>query len=522
MTEQVLNYIRKNFASNHSSNQQPDLSIFDELVQYLSKYNYDEKQVSENRSYVNNVSHITEILENIKSKIPYFDIEEFIHILNKHFKFYVTDYELFLAKSYKRQIKNYLGISINDISTEDMLVKLLNFKYLASMLTFSPHLLVLRFYLYKQGGLVKKEMSEKRPLDWSDFQEELHKRLTYESLLKVLDFYNSNLGSIAEENKLDIEKTIEYVASKTTRLNKFFIVDDLAPTQPIGNIQDIDIANELEQLDIKYDKLIKSTTDLNSPFIKQVETIVQEIELIGVIVKFNILFLDRKLSDSENLLISFLNNSLTTNHQVCLLIQTISQQSNKNNNLDPHLKNIFLKIMNANNYTQRCSNYINSSNEVHCYHETFMFYSIYKWYLIFIDLLQKYANPNFNSDISPEKYRQYHDIFLDPKISFCNSCYQYYKEYEKQLNSQLVRNNFIQYENKAFSTIFRQVFSDTCDIPNTKLYINSQKKHKTEVSNSLTTEKNLLNKLFVELKKEIFRCQKVIQKYLEDDKNTQP
>jgi hypothetical protein len=516
MTEKLLSYIRDNFSKLDKSNKPLDLDIFDDLIKYLSSYQNNQEQISKYRNFPVPVKHIVEILEDIKSKIPYFDIEEFIHLLNQHFLFFVSDYESFFERFYKKEIKNIIGVSINDITTENMLAKLLNFDKLASFITFSPHIYVLQFFLYKQGTIQKKRLSMKRPLEWSDFQDEIHKRLTYDNLLKVLDFYSNNLSYISENNKLDIEKTIEYVALKTTRLNKFFIIDILSATQDIENIKDIDIVTELNHLNLKYDKLIKFTICVYSPFIKQLERILQEIELIGILMKFNILFLDTKEAESENLLKEFINSNSITNHQACLLTQTISQQLYENINLNKNLKDILQKIFDNNLNLQRCVNYINSSKKVYCYHETFLFYSIYKWYLIFINLISKYATKNFDLNISPESYKSYHNNFLDPKISFCNSCYNHYKEYEKQISHKGLQNNFIIYTNKSYSTIFRQVFSDTCDIPLGELYKKSQLKHFKEYLNSENSVKNLLSKVFLELKKEIFRSQKVIQNYIND------
>ncbi len=509
MSSDIKNYI-KTFLEQKGSNKNivEYLKIFDTLIEYLSDLNTnDENQVNTKRTRIYPVNDIVDLILDIKEQIPLLDIPEFIDILNKNFDLNVTDFDPFMYSIHKREIKLNTNIDINKINTEQQLVQLFTYPDLSIKIKFNPHMFILRFFLS-----IRFNYSTKRKLQLYDFQDELHQRLPYDSLLKVLDFYQNN--TLAKENiwSSQILSTVKYIAAKTTRLNKFFFIDE--HTSNLSTIANIDVIDTLKNLHEKYKSLIEYITFASSPFIQEISVISYELELIGVISKFNVLCIEQKYIEAKNLLNIFINSPNTTHHQLCLLTQTIVSQLTNNQRLISDIRKILDDIYNTSLNLQSCNKYIDFNSNVFCYHETFMFYSIYKWYQAFIKLIKKYQNSNLDENISPKQFEFYHDKFLDPKITFCNSCYSHYKKYEKDINKNRQNNIFVLYEERGFISVFRQIFSDSCDIPSQELYKDSQKGHFNEFQNSKNILKSSLKDMFQALKKEIFKAQSIKQQYI--------
>jgi hypothetical protein len=143
-----------------------------------------------------------------------------------------------------------------------------------------------------------------------------------------------------------------------------------------------------------------------------------------------------------------------------------------------------------------CSYYTDEGN-IYCNHETFHYYTIYKWFGVYCKYFNEYF-PNkeciFNNIIKEEI-----DL-LYPKKSYCESCYIQYKN--NNLDRKIVGNGiddkYILYNNKESTAFYRMKFSDNCDIESSYGHF---KEFKTNKDKSKDILESIVSILKVEIEK---------------------
>jgi hypothetical protein len=542
MSTRLLEFIQN--ATNQKQTTVDPFKIFAPLIQFFSqletqKLNDNIPQVGKKRHRVYELRLIVEIINDVCTELPYINLEDLVNILNHDFDFFVTDFiKVFGAGETSNILFKQTGVKVNNIQDEASLATLLKFKNLAGYLVFQPHMLVVRYFLNPKFP----QLSTKRRLHVLDFQQVCYQRMSIAMIFQVCQFYKKYYAAATQQLQIDgknidplgIYMMIDFLAHKITRQSKLFIVDnvDVNPNQFKPKIfEHVDVVQELS----RAWELTKNIINIESPILSLLKVIQQELSLIETIIQFNILCIEGQFDLAKEFLLRFSSSASITEHQICLLAQTVHSQLQTNNKLSPVIKAILEEVITGNIRVKKCSLYFDNMMKVKCYHKTFSFYVIYKWYQAFIKLINRYKfeSSGFDPNISPSQFTQYHDEFLDPKISFCNQCYDHYKSYEKEIAGNKSSDLFTLVRERAFASVFRLRFSDSCDIPSQPIYSASQRGHFGEYQNALAATniepcsqslpeaiKPLLNKLMAMLRKEIFNAQKAVQAFVVEDEDS--
>lgn len=522
MSERLLAFIRANVVdTNHYMN------IFEPLIDFFSQLEVQKTldnvtQVGMSRVRVYELRLIISIINDVYNQLPFINIEDLVDILNHDFDFFVTDFCSVFGVETQDIIQQKTHVNPCKIRDTRDIQKLLKFSDLSGYLMFEPHMLVVKYSLLQQLNQdIELKCSIKRKLHAFDFQQVCYQRMNIASIMRVCQFYTTQNIHGDNIDSLGIFMMIEYLAEKLARQTKLFIVDHTHLTKEQFEPKMFEHVDVIEELRRAYNQTKMLTQKYmpfaESPILQLLKVIEQELVLIEHIVKFNILCLDKQFKDASEYMLRFVSSATITEHQICLLAQTIHSQMQTNTRLTQNMRDIFEQLLTANNRIKNCDLYFDNKLRVKCQHKTFSFYSVFKWYQAFIKLIDKYMynSQGFVQNVSPAEYAKLHDRFLDPKISFCNHCYDHYKSFEKEIGQLKPSDIFAMLTAKSYATVFRLRFSDQCDIPSQPLYKASNKGHFGEYKNSALAARNTLTKLMAMLRKEIFKAQKVVQEFVE-------
>jgi len=490
--------------------------------------------------------------EMIQELIDYYDLDLklFLTNFNKMFRYYIDDFKN------ESKIKNGLinfskctGVDLNNLNRDYMITLL---KLLAKY-PFSPQVVsfnldgptfyhnietvFLQYWYEVQTSKKERIFSDKRQLSWLDFDMEVIKELSHETIKEML-LMLCEVG-ITEYELFDIKEYGRQYAKQ--------VLSDKTPYKTIEELFSDD----------KIDTCIETVKELIKKGIPPLEfkdgvyhilkDIMDECKLIEMIIRLNELIITYIKSEEKNdydKIISSLDKMTPkigkninikddftplTTHTFCLFIQ-ICITVLDNPDIHPILKSI------AENFSKDCKQYknyytcleTNQGNKfyVYCEHRTIHYYTFKKWWYMYIALIEKFYNQKFSEMNLNEYYQRTFQVWY-PKSSYCDKCYNQYKNLEEVVNNttkglvsyipkdndDLLAHKFLVVVMKSKIPKYRAIYNENCDIP---LYtkddslIKAYDSHKKEIKNKINNVSVALTDLLKSIRQE---TEKIINLY---------
>jgi hypothetical protein len=450
------------------------------------------------------------------------DLEEFISIFNKSFQY---NGMTMIQRSYQDFFKKF-GINLDRLKTTDIIFISIHKKEIMEECYLLPEQIenIILNYYYSKQEKHRKIYSQSSKISLTDFNHLIIKKLNVETLKSI----------ILDNYIIDKEYIQDYFLTKLERLDKLYIIDiDISNIQ--NNREFTLLSKEfskqskknkqrdlLQVLKGTYTQFLKANVPYILSKIKYLITEIQEeLELVYFLVDINLKFLqnpnDPDILIILNILLGITNNSKNKNihklkfRQLCLLKQYVSGILQQIEKPEYSTELIFyIQYINDHINEKNCNKiFLNDDGTIGCQHQTFHFYTIYKWYGIFCKYFTTYF-PNescfiFNIQQKPLD-------LLYPKKSYCESCHIQYTNAEKEikfLDSNLkgknvkISDQYLLYQMRDEIKFYRMKFADHCDIKPFYGHFNQYQSHKKE-------QQKILQKIINSLKNEIEKCKECL------------
>lgn len=417
-----------------------------------------------------------------------FDIEQLLIDFNK-----CLDYSLDERRiRHRLEIKKYYNVDINSLD-ETQVNTLTKYSYDIIYMIGQDEYdnLILRHFLYLQNSNYRLPLYiNQRKISALDFNELCYKRLDIDTLCKAIESkyisydkqaYETLLYKIERQDKLYIINMID-----SDKVNKDYFKDNLS-----NIIINFDLIGEIETYKKRFSNVYFNT--ISNRLIQEIK---EELELIHFIIELNTFILQSRWNDSYSLFDN-IKKGLTT-RQNCLLLQIFS--STLDNTISVRFTNSNHFVLLANSIIDYCKNICKSKPLNPCDHDTFHYYTLNKWILLFKHILVREGLP---TNLEPYEINNLKEMILFPKDAFCTKCHDYYKEELQkttvdisELNKLPVEVKYVIFQHKNKIPFYRIKYSDLCQTtpghnPHFLEYINSKQnanEFQTMVFKALTEE----------------------------------
>lgn len=525
------------------------------LYSFKFKHNNDGifyKQNDRRNSYHFNFDMFHDIIQEL---CEYYDLDLklFLTSFNNMFRYYINDFKNESnIKNGLIEFSTYTGVDLNNINKEGMVILLKSLaKYPFSSQAISFNLYGPTFYhnietvflqYWYEVQTLKKEriFSKERQLTWLDFDTELIKELSYETIREMI-FMLCDVG-ITEYNLFKIkEYGIQYAEKVLSEKKKYKTIEDLFLDDRISTCMDI-----VKEISIRDTKKGNITSEFKEGICSVLRTIVDECKLVEMLIRLNeliIIYINSKKQVDYNNIITALNimeprtgkmvnmkddfTSLTP-HSFCLFVQ-ICVSVIDNPDINPLLKDIAKKFAKDCNQCKKYYTCLEVNKEkkfyVYCEHKTIHYYTFTKWWYMYMALVEKFYNQKYADMKLSEYYQKSFQVWY-PKASYCDKCYEQYKNLEeivnnstkglasyKPENEDLLSYKFLILIMKNKIPKYRAIYNSNCDIPvqsKDNSLIKAYDNHKREIEYKITNLKSSLKDLLQSMQLE---TQEIIKFY---------
>lgn len=432
----------------------------------FENYLYSSFQFFKNKNVIFDIQELKDELRKISKELD-ISLELLVKEFNKHFKYELQDFnEINLS-----QLKKQENIDLRKLDLIMILKLDTKFNNYDSVLIDIENI-ILKYFV---GQDIKEKLFNyniNRKLSIYDFNEICLDYLSIDSLIFIIkqNYYH-----------LNIKKISNVLIKKIEHQDKFYIEDYKTTLEYSNRIFDSKIKQDNKKYNLITELIkVKKLLIKNQIFVEEVDKFINEIivqlQLVKIILKFNLLIDNKEYVEAYKYLDENLNT--LTLEQTCLLAQvcsgiidiTINRYSVELKDISQQIVN---KIINKPKYKLECKTYLFKENDI-CLHNTFHYYVLKYWVNKFnIIVFSKGVIPsNINNNfLSPNDKLNMSNEIIDPKDSFCNQCYKEYDNMKKyKFNLRNMKDlpkevKYILYKYKNKSRISRMNFSDKCDIP---------------------------------------------------------
>lgn len=469
-----------------------------------------------------------------------FNLKLFLTNFNKMFKYYIRDLNEPLIEFSKHN-----GIDLNNLNKEHI-ISLLNLmaKYPFSPIAVSYNLdgpifyhnietVFLQYWYEVQTSKKERIFSNERQLSWMDFDMEIIKELSAETIMKMVVMLCDVDITEHEEFRIN-DYGIEYAEKVLSEKKEYKTLEELFSENRINTCLDA-----IKYINMKdHTKQGKIKSEFKKGVCMVLRTIKDECKLVEMVIVLNRLIISylktKNIVDYENIInaldkmkprlgktvdIKEEFTSLTT-HTFCLFIQ-ICISVIDNPDIDPFLKTI---AENFSGNCKQCKKYYTCFQDgnnkqkyyVLCEHKTLHYYTFTKWWYMYIVLIEKEYKQNYSTMNLSEYYQRSFQVWY-PKSSYCDKCYTQYKNLEEVINNStkglvsyipkdMLPYKFLVAVMKSKIPKYRAIYNSKCDMPifskNNKL-IKAYESHKTEIESKMKNVNSALNDLLKNIREEI-------------------
>jgi hypothetical protein len=491
--------------------------------------------------------------EMIQQLIYYYDLDLklFLSIFNNMFSYYIDDFRN-NSNNGLIHFSVYTGINLNNLDKDGivtLLQMLSKYPFFPGAISFdldgpcfynNVETVFLQYWYEEQTFLSNSEnkhkeriFADKRQLTWFDFDTEVIKELSHETIKKMI-LMLFEVG-ITEYKQFNIQEYGRQYAEEILREKKIYkTIDEIFLDDRINTC--LETVKELRAKDNKHGFI---TSEFKKGVCSVIENIMDECKLVEMIIRLNELIITYINSNSEEDY-DKINNSLdimepkigkrvnmkddftTLNHHTYCLFGQICVSVIDNPDIKPILKSIAEKFIKN---SRQCKRYYKCLEDkekkcyVYCEHKTIHYYTFTKWWYLYTVLIEKFYDKKLSDMTLSEYYQNTFQVWY-PKASYCDKCYTQYKNLEEIVNNStkglisyipdknedLLAQKFLIVVMKSKIPKYRAIYNENCDIP---IYsedgnlLKAYNNHKKEIENKVSNVKSALHDFLKNIRQEL-------------------
>ncbi len=480
------------------------------------------------------------------------DLKLFITTFNNMFRYYIKDFRN------ESKIKNgliefsfYAGVDINNLDRENIITllemmakypfsdKAVSFNIHGPMFYHNIETVFLQYWYEVQTSKKERIFSNERQLSWLDFKNEIIKELSHKTIKEMM-LMLLEVG-ITEYKEFSIYEYGKQYTEQVLREKKIYkTIDEIFLDDRINTC--LETIKELRTKDNKHGFI---TVEFKKGICSVLEVIMDECKLVEMIIRLNelvITYINSNKKEDYDKVITALDimkkgkhvnkyeDFTQLNHHTYCLFGQICVSVIDNPDINPVLKDISTNFIKNSRQCKMYYECLETNQEKKCYvyceHRTIHYYTFIKWWHLYTVLIQKFYNKNFSDMTLSEYYQKTFQVWY-PKSSYCDKCYNQYKNLEEIVNfttkglisyvpdnnEELLAQKFLVVVMKSKIPKYRTIYNENCDIP---IYtedgnlLKAYNSHKNEIENKVNNVKTALIDLLKNIRQE---TEKIIKLY---------